>query len=168
MALVLFGRGVIMRKLSEKELTIRAIECSTELAIPSSEIIINQSATGDVISGAVLEAAVSWNDFYLLFLTDDIPQEDTLSIHFLDKELKLLDSATIGAMYSTGSFTSLQLIKPNTLTFRFIGDTDWKIKLFDKPTLTLPFLSDPKCVKRKLALSNYFKVQGSPIPESAK
>jgi len=157
-----------MRKLSEQELTIKAIECSSELAIPSSEIVLKQSITGRVISGAVLEAAVSWKDFYLLFLTDDIPQEDTLSIHFLDKDLKLLDSATIGAMYSTGSFTSLQLIEPNELTFRFIGDTDWTIELFDKPTLALPFLSDPKCVKRKLALSNYFKIQGSPIPESVK
>ena len=156
-----------MRKLLEQELTIKPIDNNSVTELPKSEILLNGAATGKIVSGAVLESAVSWDDFYLLFMTDDIPQEDMLGIHLFDKKLNLIDSATLGAMYSTGSFSSLELVDPNIVDFHFIGDTNWRVELLKKPVFGLPFFSDPKGVTRKLGFKKHLKIYGHPLPESA-
>lgn len=46
--------------------------------MPQSEIIIDGKPTGKIVGGAVLEAALEWNEFVLLLFTDDIPHEETL------------------------------------------------------------------------------------------
>lgn len=156
-----------MQKLSEYEMTTKAINEYAEMAIPESRILIKGEATDKVVTGAILEAAIRWGDYYLLFMTDDIPYEEMLSIHLLDRTLNLLDSVTIGTMYSTGSLSSLELVEPNVVGFRFIGNTDWRIELLAKPVFGLPFLSDPKGVSRKFGFTRHFKVHGHPLPESA-
>ncbi len=156
-----------MRKLLAQELIIKAIVADSEAEISKSEVLLKESPTGKTVSGAVLEAAFKWNDYYLLFMTDDIPQEDMLSIHFLDKNLNLLDSATIGSIYSTGSFTLLEFEESDTVAFRFIGDTEWRVELSARPVLGLPYFSDPKGVQRKLGFKRYFKIYGEPVSESA-
>lgn len=101
-------------------------------------------------------------------MTDDILFEEMLSVHLLDGTLNLLDSVTIGAMYSTGIFSSLELIEPNIVRFRFFDDTDWRIELLTKPVFGLPFLSDPRGVSRKLGFTRYFiKIHGHPLLEPA-
>lgn len=154
-----------MRKLQIHELTTKLINTYSETEIPKSEILLAGIPTGKIVPGAFLEAAVSWDNFYLLFMTDDIPQEDMLGIHLLDKKLNLIDSATLGAMYSTGSFSILKLIPPNSINFRFIGGIDWNIELLTKPALRLPFVTDPKGVSRKFGFKRHFKIHGRPLPE---
>lgn len=156
-----------MLKQLSQQLTAKAVSAESENEMPVCEIILNGQTTGKTVSGAVLEAVVSWQEFYLLFLSDDIPQEDMLNIHFLDKNLNPLDSAILGSIYSTGSFSSLQLLQPNRVGFRFIGDTDWLIELLPKPVLRLPFITDPPGVRRRFGFSRYFKVHGSPRPQQA-
>lgn len=156
-----------MRKLLDKELTTKSINKNSETELPKSEILFKGVSTGKIVTGAVLETAIRWNDFYLLLMTDDIPQEDMLGIHLFDKNFNLLDSATIGAMYATGSFSSLELVEPNIVSFRFIGDTNWRIELLTKPVFRLPFFSDPKGVRRKFGFTRHFKVHGHPVPEPA-
>ena len=157
-----------MLKQLSQELTANTITAKFGNEIPTCEIVLNGKATGKLVSGAVLEAAVSWQEFYLLFLSDDIPQEDMLNIHFLDKNFNLLDSAILGNIYSTGSFSSLQLLQPDRVGFRFIGDTDWLIELLPKPALRLPFVTDPAGVRRRFGFARHFKVHGNPQPRQAK
>jgi hypothetical protein len=44
---------------------------------PTSEILISGKATGKTVHGPILEVAVSCNDCYLLFMTDDVPNEES-------------------------------------------------------------------------------------------
>jgi hypothetical protein len=156
-----------MRELSKQEISTKLVRESSGSELPKSEIFLAGEATGKHVAGAILEAAISWRNFYLLFMTDDIPQEDTLGIYLLDQNLGLIDSAILGAMYSTGSFSSLELIPPNTIGFRFIGGTNWSVELLAKPVLRVPFISDPKGVSRKFGFDRHFKIHGSPQPERA-
>ena len=157
-----------MRILSASELALKALpDTRSEEAAPRSEIVIGGRPTGCYVDGLVLEAAVSCGENYLLFTTDDVPYEEFLTVALLDASLSPLDGVTIGGMYSTGSFSSLQLIEPSSVGFRFIGDADWSIELLPAPVLGLPLIGDPKGVRRKMGLRRYFKVHGQPRSEGA-
>jgi hypothetical protein len=120
--------------------------------------------TATVVPGAILECAVQWDRHYLVFATDDVPQEDTLHICLLDARLRLLDHAKLGAMYSTGHFHDLRIAAENTVRFRFIGETDWTLVLFGHPVFHLPLLMDPRGVSRPLRLSTHMRLYGKPRP----
>ena len=133
---------------------------------PASEVLVNGVSTGNLVSGALLEAAVQWENRYLLFMTDDVPFEEMLTIHLLDAQMNVLDSASIGSPYASGSFTSLLLNEPNTVRFRFIGDTLWSIELLSHPRFRIPFISEPRGVVRHLGFSRHFIVRGEPHPQT--
>jgi hypothetical protein len=132
---------------------------------PRSELLVDGQPTGRLLNGAVLEAAVQWHDQHLLFITDDIPYEEALRIVLVDASLRVLDAAELGAAYSTGSFSDLSLLPPDTVTFRFMGDTDWTVRLLDKDQFRLPLVSEPRGVSRRLGFSRRFVVDGDPQPE---
>lgn len=146
-------------------LTTRLMDAGGDEREPTSELLVDGRATGKFVPGAVLEAAVAWANRYLLFMTDDVPYEEMLRVVLLDDRFALIDSALIGGPYSTGSFSSLQLSEPDTVSFRFIGDTLWEIELLSKPGFRLPFVSDPKGVSRPPGFSRHFVVRGRPVPE---
>jgi hypothetical protein len=153
-----------LRRLPEEELSLRPLGPGAHGEALRSEIVFNGQPTGRLADGVLLEAAIAWNGAYLLFTTDDVPQEDFLSIQLFDKDFTLLDRATLGAMYSTGSFSALQFVEPDSVVFRFIGDTDWKIELLRQPVLGLPLLGHPKGVRRKFGFVRHFRLHGHPHP----
>lgn len=132
---------------------------------PISNIVLNGKLTGKQVSGALLEAAIAWYDKYLLLTTDDCPFEEFLGIRLLDRDLNLLDSASLGMPYNTGSLSELALQEPDTVSFKFIGEGSWQIKLLAKPALRIPFLSEPSGVWRNFNLRRHFVVQGKLQPE---
>jgi hypothetical protein len=138
----------------------------SDAAVPVSEILIHQRPTGKLVSGAILETAVGWNNSYLLFMTDDLPFEDMLGIYLLDSDLELLDSARIGGAYTTGSFRGLELEDPNTVRFHFIGETEWTVELLPESRPCLPILREAPGVRRPLAFFRHFRVRGSPRPDA--
>lgn len=156
-----------MHILSSFEFSVTRIPNRAGDAEPACEIFRNGQATGQQVPGAVLEAASQWQSFTLLFTTDDTPFEELLHIHLLDAQLNLLDSATVGVMYSTGSFSLLESAEPDTLRFRFIGDTDWSVQVLPEPGFRVPLLSEPTGVSRPLGFSRHFVVRGQPQPERA-
>ncbi|WBU40380.1 MULTISPECIES: hypothetical protein [Marinobacter] len=96
--------------------------------------------------GTVLEACIQHGNRYLLFLTDDIPFEDSLHIHLLDEDLDRIDTVTLGAPYTTGHFRNLKCEDSSGITFEFFGDCVWKIVVLPKKRLRLPFFSGQKGV----------------------
>lgn len=118
-----------------------------------------------MVTGEVLEASIQWKDCRLLFVTDAIPFEDSLRIYLFDARWQLLDSATLGAMYTTGAFSDLELAPPNGMRFRFVGGIRWELELLDQGVISLPF-SDPKGVSRPLGFRKRFKLHGRPLPEA--
>lgn len=157
-----------MHILPPLELSVRRILSLTNETEPLCEIIRYATPTGRQVAGAVLEAAAEWQGFYLLFTTDDTPFEELLHIHLLDADLRMLDTATLGGIYSTGSFVLLESAQPDTFRFRFIGDTDWHIQILPAPSFRVPLLSEPTGVCRPLGFKRHFIVRGRPQPESGR
>lgn len=154
-----------MQILTSSALSVARIPDLADDAPPLCEILRHGKPTGRRVPGAVLEQAAQWQSFYLLFTTDDTPFEELLHIHLLDAELDLLDSATLGGIYSTGSFSLLASAEPDTLRFRFIGGTDWSVQVLPEPGFRVPLLSEPAGVSRPLGFSRHFIVRGQPQPE---
>jgi hypothetical protein len=132
---------------------------------PRSELLVDGQPSGRVLPGAVLEAAVQWRGQHLLFITDDVPYEEALRIVLIDASLHTVDAAELGAAYSTGSFTDLALLPPDTVSFRFIGDTTWTVQLLSKDQFRLPWVSEPRGVSRRIGFTRRFIVDGDPQPE---
>lgn len=132
---------------------------------PRSELLQDGQRSGRILAGAVLEAAVQWGDQHLLFITDDVPYEEALRIVLIDADLQPVDAAELGAAYSTGSFTDLVLLPPDTLSFRFIGGTTWTVRLLHQDQFRLPLVSEPRGVSRRLGFTRRFVVDGAPEPE---
>ncbi len=151
-----------------EELTIRLHNEGDDQTEPSSEVLITGKSTEKYVPGATLEAAVSWGDYFLLFMTDDVPYEEMLGVLLLDDKLDIVDSATIGVPYSTGSFSSLHLSPPDRVSFHFIGDFTWEIELLTKPGFRIPFFSEPRGVWRSLGFKRHFIVHGSPLPQDSR
>lgn len=156
-----------MKILTSTELSLHLASPWSDTALARSEVVFNGKKTGRVITGEVLEAAVEWQSYRILFVTDNILSEDYLRIYLLDAQWQVVDSATLGAMYATGAFSGLELRPPNSVRFNFIGDVSWTIELLDTPSLSLPF-SAPKGVSRPLSLLRHFNIKGRPRPESAR
>ena len=154
-----------MRLLPNSEFSARLASPYTDAELASSELLLDGEPTGLTVTGAVLEAAVAWEGYRIAFFTDDIPYEDMLRIYMFDAEMTLVDAAVLGAMYSTGTFDDLTLQPPDALTFRFFGDTVWRVVLLPEQEFALPLLSDPAGVKRKLKFFRRLRIEGKPQPE---
>jgi len=131
-----------------------------------SEVLRLDRLTGTLVTGVVLETAIRTDaGQYILFLTDDILFEDFLNIHLLDSAGNLLDSASIGSPYSTGTFSLIRTEPPDKIRFGFIGETEWVVEVLSRPTLRIPMISEPKGVWRSRKLRRHFEIHGEPGPE---
>lgn len=147
------------------EMTLRRLADTSDDAVPRCEILLNGAPSGREVSGALLEAAVATAGRFLLFTTDDVPFEDMLGLHLLDADLRPLDSAQLGGPYTTGSFSALELLPPDRVRFRYIGDTAWTLVLLPRPELRTPFNAEPAGVRRGFSLSRHFTLEGRPQPQ---
>jgi hypothetical protein len=155
-----------LRQLSRDDLNVRWLNPNSDSASPISEIVLSGTPTGRTVSGAVLEAAVAADQNYVVFMTDDTPFEDVLTIEYLNENLDLIDRLRIGWIYSTGTFSDLRLQEPNRLCFGFMGDTVWVLELLAKKEVCLPLLSSPKGVWHRLSFSRRMKLLKKPRPDT--
>jgi len=142
-------------------ITLKIIHDDTEFTPAKSEILFNCTPTGRIIEGKVLEKAVALETGFLLFMTDDIPEEEFLTLLLCDKNFTVLDKATLGATMSTGDLREVEL-NGDEVHFRFIGDTLWRLRPLGQPSLRLPLITDPRGVSRPLGLRQYFTLQADP------
>lgn len=156
-----------MRLLPTSKFAARLASPPTDTELPSSELLLDGKPTGLIVTGAVLEAALEWQGWSIAFFTDDIPYEDMLRIYMFDATMTLVDAAVLGSRYSTGTFAELNLLPPNSLTFRFFGGTVWRLILLVEQEFAFPFLSDPGGVNRKFKFFRHFRLEGNPQPEGA-
>lgn len=154
-----------MRLLTPSEVSLHLTSAWSDNALARSEVLAGGRKTGQVVTGEVLEASVQWKDCVLLFITDAIPFEDSLHIYLFDVRWHLLDSAKLGAMYTTGALSGLELVPPHAMRFRFIGDITWELELLERSVPLLPF-TEPKGVSRPFGFTKRFKLHGRPLPES--
>ena len=139
---------------------------ASDVSQAQSDVVLNGKSTGIIVPGQVLEAAVQVNEQrYILFLTDDIIFEESLTIALIDVHDGLKEIVHLGNEYSTGNFADLQ-VTDDSVDFRFIGDYIWTLKVSDSPRLRLPFVSDPKGVKREYGLKKYITISATPASEN--
>ena len=138
-----------------EDFTTKLIRNNSDLP-PQSELLQNEMPTGIIIRGAILESVIQCGEYFLVFMTDDVPYEDTLSIFLLDTQLNILDSATIGGMYLTGSLSNIKLIPPNHINFNYIDGCDCLIDILPAPKFHIPFLSPFNAVKRPFRFYRHF------------
>ena len=143
-------------------LSLSQVREETETVQAYCDVLINGKSTGITIPGKVLEAAIRVDGHrYLLFVTDDVIFEELLTVLLLDATLGILDKITIGGAYTTGYFANLA-VSPHSVSFNFIGDTKWTIKVFAYPKIKLPF-TDPQGISRPQGLRKYIDIARSPL-----
>ncbi len=141
---------------------------ATEFKQAKSEVNVAGKASGIIVSGHVLEAAVQvGDDRYLIFTTDDVIYEEYLTVTLIDLHDGVLESLQLGNQYSSGFFEKLST-NHKSVQFHFTGDAVWTIEVFESPRLRLPFLSDPRKVKRSSGLKAYMTIRATPIQPLSK
>lgn len=140
------------------EYAIRVIVESSSETVPMCEVVIAGVATKAVLEGAILKAALKWDDYVVLFISNDVPFEDSLNIYLLDRRLNVLDSASMYAAYSTGIFSNLDLSQADIVRFHFLGEGTWTLKLFPKKQFAIPGLYSPLGVHRPFAFFRRFQL----------
>ena len=124
---------------------------------PLSEVVVAGRPTGTVVIGEILEAAVALDDGgHLVFLTENVPFEEGLRIHLLDRDGRLVDQAAVGQAYTPAFFGELEIEAPATLRFRFLGDGHWRLRLLPRPRFRLPLFPEAPCVSRPFGFSRRF------------
>jgi hypothetical protein len=151
-----------MKLISTSDYTVRLVTPPNDETNPQCEVMLNGAPTGTVLEGAILEAALKWHAYTLLFLTDDIPFEDALRIYLLDEKFNVMDSAQIMWIYATGIFSDLDLSEPDAVSFRFFADLDWTLTLLPEPAFALPVISDPWAVSRPFKFHRRFRISNQP------
>jgi hypothetical protein len=146
------------------EITTQWINRSDERTPPKSELLLDGTATGKYISGAVLQAAIQWRSFYLLFMTNNDLFEDWLDIGLVDKDMNRLDSAVIGGPYTNGIFSQISFVSPDSVQFYFFKDRAWTVKLLPRPSLRIPWVLEPIGVWRSFNFSRHFIIRSNPQP----
>lgn len=113
--------------------------------------------TGLVIPGRVLEAEYEMEGRALLFVTHDIPYEEQLEILLISPEDGIIDRATLGRTYATGSFVPGAIAGPQLVTFQFFGDGVWQVRLRTKSGFSWPW-SGAAGVRRYRTYRRWFDV----------
>ena len=153
-----------MNLIHAPEFSVRVITPASPEMTPRSEIMIAGMPTQKVVAGAVLQAALRWREYVLIFLTEDIPFEDALHIYLLNRDLAVVDSARLGAMYSTGIFSDLDLTQSDTVRFRFFDGIVWTLTLLSKDEFAIPIISEPKGVSRPFKFFRRMRLTDEPVP----
>jgi len=123
----------------------------------TSSLLRDGQPTGTVVPGCVLEAQYEIGSRALLFVTHDIPYEETLEILLLDAAGGIVDRASLSRSYVTGSFVAGEIIDDTSVTFRFFGGPERTVRVLANRELRLPF-SEPPGTHRPRGLFRWFRI----------
>ncbi|EOC1267347.1 hypothetical protein ACN5KR_000111 [Cronobacter malonaticus] len=149
-------------------LSLVKVQGATDLSQARSEVIRDGNNTGIIVPGEILEAAVLINEQrYVLFLTDDVIFEESLTIALFDLREGIKEIVWLGNEYATGYFEALA-VTANSINFRFIGEYLWTVTVSDIPRFRLPFVSDPQGVKRDTGFKKYMNISVTRVSGKAR
>lgn len=97
--------------------------------LPRAELLFQNRETGIVIDGIVLEKQFSFENKYLLFLTEDCPFEEGLHIYLLDHELQILDGVELGGAYASAILNDVKIENNSIVSFAFFGQDRWRLQV---------------------------------------
>jgi len=90
-----------------------------------------------ILEGCKLELAIHYNDStYVLFVTDDCPFEETITVMLINThQKKLIDSFWIGRMYQTDCLTGCRILNGKQICFEFLREKLWTLTVHEKMKL---------------------------------
>lgn len=95
----------------------------SDIRTPSSDVLLDGRDLGLDLKGSRLERQylVARSGLFVLFVTDDIPYEETLRIYLFDDCGRLLETRSLGEAYTAGLLTDVEPHSENGVTFSFQG-----------------------------------------------
>lgn len=117
------------------ELTAVPIEASKLEKTPQIRLNLPDHETPAlVLDGAILNNQYQMDDGrFLIFLTDDVPYEETLRIILLDQNLEAMDGLIFGGGYATGTLKNIKIIDKKTIQFSFVHEKQVRIQVTKEP-----------------------------------
>lgn len=104
-----------------------------------SEIYLHGEKTGIIVPAQSLETAIRLNDGrYLLFMTDDIPYDESLEILLVKLNEGIQERVTLSTSYGSGTFLNMRLHDKH-IEFSYFGDEKWEVEVFSLRSFKLPF-----------------------------
>ncbi|PCM44932.1 hypothetical protein [Marinobacter sp. ANT_B65] len=133
----------------------RLLKSSDDSQTPCLQLIKGDEPFGSPQKGALIEAQYQVDDDrYLLFITDDVPYEETLRIYLIAGNAEVLDSLEFGGYLANGTLEGLNVVGEQSIEFSFIhekrcrltvkSDSGWK-----KPLTFTPGVSRPGGLKKR-------------------
>lgn len=99
---------------------------------------------GKPIKGAYLETQFRVSGIgYLLFLTDDVPFEETLRVYLLDEQCALLDGLEFAGNLATGNLEGVRIVDTSTIEFSFIHLYPCRVMVHAQPGWRTPLIFTP-------------------------
>ncbi|QEI06468.1 hypothetical protein FXN63_11970 [Pigmentiphaga aceris] len=117
-----------------------------------ARVLMDGQPSACIVDGELLEAAIEWEDKFVLILSDGVIWEEGLNIHLLGPDLQPVDSLSMGWPYTPGLFGDLHLYAPDRFEFSFPGPTRWRVRLLSKRRLAMPSLDWFNGISRPLSL----------------
>lgn len=109
---------------------------------PVCDVLRDGVPTGVSVGGAVLAAALVCAGFYILFMTDDCPFEEGLTIHLLARpDCAYIESVGLALPYAPGHFRDLRVVDARCVAFRFFAD-EVTLTVLPRRGWRLPFLPE--------------------------
>lgn len=90
---------------------------------PVCDLYAHGAPVGRSLGGAVMAAAFAVDEFYLLFMIDDVPREEGLTIHLLDRvDYQAVESVGLAWPYAAGRLRDVEIIDSRSMYFRFFTE----------------------------------------------
>lgn len=111
------------------------------IADPLIQLVVDGKEVGAPIKGAYLEAQFYLiNLGYLLFLTDNVPYEETLRIYLVKDDATVIDELEFGYSMATGTLDIIEYSNENIIVFSFIHEANCRLQVLATPEWSKPLL----------------------------
>lgn len=98
------------------------------------QLLRDQKPLSLELSGGELLGAWQVYDKYLLLINDANYYEDSVNIHLLDAQMQVIESVSIGVMYSTGEAENIEILGPEQIGFSYpTSDQLWHLTISPTP-----------------------------------
>lgn len=128
---------------------------------PHLQLLRDNQPFGEPLKGALIEAQYQVDEQrYLLFVTDDVPYEETLRLYLINRDAEILDSLEFGGYLANGALEDLHIVDKQTIEFSFIHLKRCRLTVKDesgweKPLALTPGVRRPGGIRKRYLALNF-------------
>ncbi|AMX01934.1 hypothetical protein [Microbulbifer thermotolerans] len=138
------------------------LKSSDNSQAPYLQLIKGNEPFSGQLKGALIVAQYHLYDgHYLLFITDDIPYEETLRIYLIASNAEVLDSLEFGGYLANGTLEDLNIVGEQAIEFNFIHKKRCRLTVksdsgWTKPLTFTPGVRRPGGLKKRYLDLEFF------------